>query len=140
MPASPLVPPSPGNCSSPSIPPEAATTPAEPIRERVVRHDLLSRAQSLYQFTTMLLETSRAPIVERLAARGMDRDRLARRAAAAETLVGRLGDKAVLKATEATALEAEAVQNQKTRWDACRRMIRAAVTGHTDLQRPWAAC
>jgi hypothetical protein len=126
-----------------ATPPAAAPStpaPAAPDRERVAREDRLSRAQSATQFLQSLLQPERAPIVEALGRRGMGRERLETLGRTAETLVGRLGDKAVLKRSDATAREAAAVAAQKEKWDACRRMIRAAVQGHADLERLFAAC
>jgi len=117
------------------------TPPAAPAaHERVTREDRMSRAHSLAQFLQAILQPERAAIVEALGQRGMNRDRLTKLAQTAETLVGKLGDKAVLKPAEATEREAAAVAAQKLKWEACRRMIRAAVRGNADLERLWAAC
>ncbi len=113
---------------------------ADATRDVVDRRDRLSIAQSISQFVQSLLEPERAPIVDALARRDMGRERLEALSADAQALVEALGGKEVLTPADATRAEAAAVAAQKERWDACRRMIRAAVQGNDALQKLWTAC
>jgi len=119
--------------------PEPPATPTD-TRHRVRARDRLSIAQETTQFGRAILEPDRGPIVTMLGRRGFGRERLSALATTAEALVQRLGGRAMLQAAEATRLEAEAVAAQKERWEACRRMIRTAVSGNAELERLWAAC
>ncbi|MGI5862046.1 MAG: hypothetical protein ACOX6T_08300 [Myxococcales bacterium] len=110
-------------------------------RERVVRNDRLSHVQEISHFSKALLEAERAPIVAALEARGFGRDRLIALSSNADAHVALLGSATLsLSAPEAGGLEAEAVAAQKAAWEACKRMIRAAVAGDLELERLFAAC
>jgi hypothetical protein len=124
----------------PSVAGAPTAPPAAAERQRVLRGDRLSRAQSVSQFLQALLQPERAAIVEAMGRRGMARDRLSALARTADTLVAKLGDKALLKRSDATAREATAVGAQKEKWEACRRMVRSAVRGGPDLERLFASC
>jgi hypothetical protein len=121
----------------------AATGAAEPAaatRERVARDDLFARFDGATQLVASLLEPARAPILQALEERGLDRPTLERLGQDAARLSSSLGGKAWLTKAAATRLEAEAVAAQKVRWDVCRRMLRAAVEGDETLQKLWAEC
>ena len=126
--------------AAPAGAPAGGPVTAVETRRRVRARDRLSIAQQTAQFARAILAPDLGPIVLALDRRGFGRDRLQALAAAAEALVEQLGGKAVLAAAESTRLETEAVAAQKERWEACRRMVRTAVAGSSDLERLWAAC
>jgi hypothetical protein len=117
-----------------------AETDATTTRERVVREDLYHRIQAAAQFVGALLEPARAPVVEALESRGLDRAFLVKLGQDASRIAETLGGKALLTPSSATQKEAEAVVAQKARWSACRRMIRTAIQGDGELLQLWASC
>jgi hypothetical protein len=121
--------------------PSVEVPPPEEHRARVTRTDLHARFQSTAQFVESLLEAGREPIVEALAARRMDKERLTTLARDARALADALGGRALLTASEWTPLEADAAKAQKVAWESCRRMIRHVVRNKPDeLKTFWAAC
>lgn len=109
-------------------------------RQAVEKRDRLTIAQQAVQLLAALFEPGREEVIAALARRGMNRERLQAMKDTAERLLGELGGKLSLRASEATEREARAVSLQKERWEAVRRLVRAAVTGDAELERMFARC
>jgi hypothetical protein len=111
-----------------------------PVKQRTARVDRLSRSQTLAHLGRSLLEPERAPILAAFERRGFARDRISQMVDRADGLVARMSSGQRFVRPDATQLEADAVAAQKRTWEACRRMIRAAVAGEPNLEKLWAAC
>lgn len=122
--------------SLPPVDPEVAELPEVKSVKRVEREDRPAQLEGLAKLTKILL--TRPLIVDELASRGRDRAALEQlhTDADAEFQLGRNR----LRAAEATKREAAAVARQKTKWDANRAMIRAAVQGDDELEKLFAEC
>ncbi len=117
-----------------------AAEPEAPARKRVTRVDRYSFAVSMEQLLSAVLNPEREAIVAAFAARGLPREKITELHSEASEFAATLGGNRRLTEAEATRLEAEAVAEQKRAWEACRRAIRAAIGGHPELERLYAAC
>jgi len=130
----------PESAQAPGASAESAPEPAKLVRTRVVREDRFSAAQGLAHFTRALLEEERAPIVSAFEPRGFGRERIEKLAVVAEAQLATINMPGRMTSPEASRLEAESVAAQKQCWEACRRMLRAAVQGDPELEALWAKC
>ena len=109
-------------------------------KEAVAKRDRLSLTQQAVQFLASVFEPGREELLAALARRAMNRERLQALKDTAERLLGEAGGKLSLRASKATEREAQAVALQKKRWEAVRRLVRAAVAGEEKLERMFASC
>lgn len=117
---------------------EAGNVEAIRVLLRVERTDIATRVNAIAAFCEALLEPGREAIVNHLAARSYPPSAIADLARDARKLAA-LGSNAK-RPVEATAIEAEAVKEQRKVWQATRRMIRKAVQGVPELERQFASC
>ncbi len=105
---------------------------------RVPREDHATRLDGLARWIDAVRAPGREPIVEALARRGISADALAALGTDARTLSTQ--GRNVRQTLDATAREAAAVESQRTRWNAVRRLVRLAARRDPALAALLAAC